>query len=1788
MRKANKLNRIVALLLVMNLVLSMFSGSILYAYATDETTAPTETVTGTATEAAGETETATGETEAPADGTEEPSAETTEPADSTSETTEESTEATDSTEKSTEPTDSAEKTTDPTEGTEDTTQPTEEADDFLLDEFEETTPQTIEFDYSGIDSVYDWYMADVEQQLPEAGKDYGLVFPVPEGYAHPETLTVKIDNTEYAIYTDGQEHRETPEDGSELPPMPTFTPDSNTLTVPAVLLTVETAKLSVAIEAVPLEDTTEETTGPTVPEEESSTFELTANSFEATLYNEGSASGDSVTLTADGGTEAFTLGSSHNMLTITWVFTQKEEHTLDITVPAGMYIVSDSWTTANNIESADFTALDIDPDTDGLQQGTGNYYNAETGTLRYTTVALDHVDESVTKEVTLTLQIGYDYGLWDKKADLGVDANGNSIGLTGSSAAVIITQDSGKSTQSTKKLNTVKTAEALGYTIASHIITTTVLVPGDTSQSLYYFYLLPNIQGEYPFIYETIVNEYTMTVTPKDGGNATQVTFDSVDFSSSAALSMATIVTKRDSENTNKLVTTITEAGRSGATGMYFGRPYITVPKSAGLGAGSTITITVNSTITSYSGRVTTETATRTLTIATESDNLRFAHSQKQVNNDSTYYGGDDSVVESLGYISIYNDGLSDAENVPIKYLFDKENSGLRVYGLPIPLPKGQTTKDLQVTLVDAAGKTYGPYSASRTNPDGSTRGKWLSAKEIAQENDLSGEYYLREITYSIPSIATGEYLYGTGDSLNYTSAGSLWGRLVGESGTCTMTIWNGVTGKESSRTITISKQTKENLTTDLILNNLTGTTLSAGQTGTIQFRIDHSYYPYANTTYTQNPTVVFSAPKGITVEKLNYTLSGATKEIIVHGVTQTIDDNNSLYIIPLGTDAAFPQFTITDNGNISRNLTGPTITLTISADINGTVLGSYEIRDRLAVTDSIALADGIVTYAYSGLSGSNGKYKVDDYYDIDKDSSTEDELNSTANDAEAKYLNTVPATSGLTVKTSIKSLAGAAWLSGTSSDRTLETATGDNFYYRLLVSNETGSAIPQVNSAIYIPILEAGEQLPMDMGGLTPAVGTRLKGPVAVTGSFTNWNIRYSMDATKDNYCTGGATFDETGATWLTADQVNGQWHKVTMVKVVIAEGGSFPADGDSELLLTICAEPANPGTTAIWDSAVWNLYREGDVNDTNDGAGFLDNTAYTRIKTATKKVNDPADTTPDDTGEDKNYILRISTGTATDTQGFSCGQISTNLLDLGQVTFLAYNATGNNMTLVPASQIRQNITNDNLPSVTEQDQTFALEVSLNNGETWVDVYNAQTQHWSIGNTQEAAETPMLLRVIHYNTFIDATTDRYISLFIRDEQSSGNAAIESTLEIHIVRTLTSADATTGIAAGKIYGNIGTTDTSVSIASDGAFTAQFALRGYVPENYDGASAALTFSSAIPAGSRLILIDLSESGAPKFYSYDSGSNVTSIALSSFKELQGTANFSLGSGAELVDKNLLLIADFSSDPASADFTMTLSVPVATEKDATAISSTLTVDVGGTRSFSMSVGSTTESKLVNQMQINLALSSAAPGGYDARWINRQQALIFKLDNGTKFPAGAYIQYGNSQYTPSLDGSYILVPIGSVGASETVSLTLCTPYVKLTAGSYTLTAERWISATAQAGTPKGGDKVNSQEISFTVAEAAQAALKLDMGTDRVVTVQQAQAGIALTIERALIADATALTLTVEQKGSGGYSTFATFTGITGNSYTAKITNITAGTYRFILSDGVGTSTTLDFVVVE
>ncbi len=1466
------------------------------------------------------------------------------------------------------------------------------------------------------------------------------------------------------------------------------------------------------------------------------------NTFTAVLYpDELGASGNGVALTQNS-TDSLSISEGRNRLEIDWTYTQDKVHTLDITVPVGMKIVA--WTPGDgtNFEADDvvFTPL--------AEQGTGTHVNAQAGTLQYKSI---NTGGTASKTEKIVVYLEFDQVIWSK-------SDNHEESLTGAIPPVTVTMDVEEDAPLTKTLGKVTTAAVASLYISNNGLSLSGdqnLLPGGSYQSTYAFRISAkagSIVRDDPTLYKSVTYSFDFYVT-RNGSRLSDITVPVNELTFADMSNCGSVETEYKLDGKpNQAKITINDyktpiAGNNGLVKFEF-----TLPQSTAYQAGDQLYVKCTVNVVPYIGEpflirnVNYDYYTATQRITVEGpdyaiqrfDGVTFDEAKGAFNNAP-------GAADFLGQLSLYNAGTGAGYNETVKVVFDSHSGitngepAVKVYSYGLPLLDGQSTT-VTYTLINDSGTTVGPY----TYPTGeakNNKGVFLAAKTLADHAKLDGTWYLKSVEYVIPEIPAGKHLQTANPLYGADSMGVIMGRANGTADKRCSIYVNG-TLIHYCRVYMAAYGATYTPINYVYPSQGSNMSLYGGTENTFSFRIMGTQTPLlTSSSVVQSPTVFFVAPAGVSVTSAYFGDNNTAASVEDTG---TAADGSHIYKIALGDTVAIGYYYLNEDATGYSQVPGPKVTLKLK--VEPTVgNATYSLNERLLVTSKYT--DG--TY----LKGNS--YLQQDKFDVDQDGNVRTTMLSSF--ATSYELSTISYNSAASVTASVSS-DGKTFISGSRVDQELIVATGDTFIYRVQVSNPNDVPVQKGTTAIYIPIPKKNVTMPGEMGGVTPSYSLRLVG--AVTGDVSNWDIRYSTDATADTYNNNSVSF-EGEATWKTADQMTADdWKDVTMIKAVIKET-ALSAGTVNNLDVPIRFEPTEPNSYIIWASAHWSLFDKN--GETNHGEGTVHNSTYTRVKTATN-IEDGTDI------KDTEFASYNTTVTAGSENAADLSAVI-ELLDKGQVELKVVDIRTHNVTLVPFSEIA----NSTGLSVAEQDQRFALQIAL--GGTTLDLGSSDTVGKVLGMTNDHSKTPVTVTLGHYPRLADVTTQRYVDVQLRDDMN----ALDITLRINIARVMSKASASTGIVAGKYYDFLETGD-SANITSDSAYTASFAVTGFIPSNNDTPS--FEWSENLPKGTRLLLVDLS-AAAPHYYGYDLTDAVKSVSLEQFKNLISGSAWSVGSGSEVANKNLLLVVDFANTAGLKSHTLNLQTKLT--DGTTASHGNLQVNVGSGRTFNFS-GDKDSKTLDTQMSVHYTVSTNVGTGEDQKWGSRGMALHLSIKNGV-FPAGAYAVYNGRSYTPAPDGSYIIIPLGVLG-SYSPEITVFTPYQRLS-GSQTLVAECWVSATASDENPLGGYKLSPQvETPFTAVNTAQQmALHLTMaGNDRIYTKAEAENGIAVTVTSENLSGAV-LHLQLEKKSGGTYTDTGNSFAVNDNAATVSIPNAQPGTYRLVLTAGdTGIRRVLSFIVTD
>ena len=343
---------------------------------------------------------------------------------------------------------------------------------------------------------------------------------------------------------------------------------------------------------------------------------------------------------------------------------------------------------------------------------------------------------------------------------------------------------------------------------------------------------------------------------------------------------------------------------------------------------------------------------------------------------------------------------------------------------------------------------------------------------------------------------------------------------------------------------------------------------------------------------------------------------------------------------------------------------------------------------------------------------------------------------------------------------------------------------------------------------------------------------------------------IGYTTETDKKKYCVvfdKGEFYFDKDVDILTGKVINDKTlEEVTFIKVVsqkdIIENGSESVvsltmvyDGDEEDYIS------NVGMQNSWSSRGQYKYKLG-----NRGTSGHYSTTINSIS-----INHTFD---------KQIIeLTTSTGDHSDNEGNDSYIIDTLTTFKNEQTYKIVSVTTYNTLLTSVSYMEANasiLTGD------EANRTFAFYVTLDANEK----QDVTVSENLLGTVGELQEYKLKFEIFNADVISDITTIRYIEIIIESDNG-----VTIPVRINIKRTLTViGTVSNSISAGKQYALFGTTDTSVTISKDSAFTAQFSAENIIPDNYK--ERKLLFTNALPEGTTIVLIDLTESTNIKYYYY----------------------------------------------------------------------------------------------------------------------------------------------------------------------------------------------------------------------------------------------------------------------------------------------------------------------------
>ena len=644
--------------------------------------------------------------------------------------------------------------------------------------------------------------------------------------------------------------------------------------------------------------------------------------FSAKLYNTGSVSEDYTELTTSGATaDPWNYKNGSRLLEISlYNMEAGRDKTVEIQVPMGMTIVSNSWIgDADDIKSINFTPNGTE--TNGaLSQGKGKYTNNESGKL--TIVFRPYVTYA-----KVSCQVMFDTTMWDKCAGslsprtdntytCSIDSNTTDI-VKGD--PVVVSLDGSV----TKKISHVKASTGVGakdwgwnYSIWQQSTIQYITKPGSVPTGYAHNgNYLDSIDRSGPTYYFDKV-EYTFWATSTDSsGKEIRARIYSVNnynkWNTSPKQTWYYV-------NPNTGATSTSTQGDANLYKVVWKNPYganmsfpnvnLQLTAEDGFQAGKQLTYHYQIKLTTASGRVITIRRDLVSSIKSqEIDYTLFAVGGCTLTSlPESYYASADAI-SYQGRFFAQNACLKAIDNIDMEVTFDSSTAAnkapkLKVFDYRVHAMENQTV-NLKITLTNDSGTQKGPYDMSFTNSNKTSSGILISVESLKESLKLTGNWYLKKIKYTIPTVsgsAMKTYLSASGAEHAYNSGGTIWGRLNANTKS---TLKYTCGGLERSATITHNVKNAKAYRCAYIPDFATpkGSTVEAGKDFELDLQL--AAHPYQSVASTSQPcSQLFKKPvvyavlpvgvdiKGVIIGDTQATTVSKATPIVTYQKTTEID----------------------------------------------------------------------------------------------------------------------------------------------------------------------------------------------------------------------------------------------------------------------------------------------------------------------------------------------------------------------------------------------------------------------------------------------------------------------------------------------------------------------------------------------------------------------------------------------------------------------------------------------------------------------------------------------------------------------------------------------------------------------------------------------------------------------------------------------------------------------------------------------------------------------------------
>lgn len=682
----------------------------------------------------------------------------------------------------------------------------------------------------------------------------------------------------------------------------------------------------------------------------------------ARIYEQGLATGSNQVLTTSGIDIKWDYSKASKLVEIKLSsLPRNREKFLRIEVPMGIYIVNNSWTPINDdVANVVFTPYDNDPTKAGLQQGTGAYTNAQTGTLLYTIAPY-------TKDTTITLQIMMDMTLWDKhKGNIGnrgttytLDTNYKYLTKTD---PLVLTLDEIE----IKKIKTAESTNFISNSVASDGWAynysiwkqNSNMYLDDANQSAPFNgnYIDIRDRSAQPLYFKSIDYEIWCDQTKADG---TKVY---ARYKDATPKTMGGTYTKDATATRYKVHWDNVYTSNCNSTNVGFPCISFQMMKADGFEAG-TCTIHYRVTVETFSGRKITmknDTSYNLISADPDYQSISAGGTSFTVLNESYY--NDINAKTYLGGFHFANTKKPELPNVKTQVVFDNGTNIGQLPKLKVSFFRAPscTSQNIEYTiiLINDSGNSAGPFKYTKTSAANNSQGAPIFAADVASKNGLTGEWYLKQIDYVIPKIHGGymnTYLYGSGSGYHKDYGGTFMGVANAQATSkMTMTSPDGTVTRSYTSTTYVQEASSATANSTTFSGRIESVTangsVNAGETLDVTVRLQACNYTQWTTTTSRaasslfrRPVLYLTLPDGISIDESSIIIHNTSD---INGLAtpvltfiKSVEKSGALYNvykIAFDTETPFGYYTATTSiGGITNGRKDISFKITIDSAMN-------------------------------------------------------------------------------------------------------------------------------------------------------------------------------------------------------------------------------------------------------------------------------------------------------------------------------------------------------------------------------------------------------------------------------------------------------------------------------------------------------------------------------------------------------------------------------------------------------------------------------------------------------------------------------------------------------------------------------------------------------------------------------------------------------------------------------------------------------------------------------------